>query len=376
MSRLSLVGVSAVLAMMMLAPVAALGQASEAPSSPRTPWGDPDLQGIWNNATLTPLQRPENLADRAFWTAEEAASLGQRTVERNAELLSAPAQRTEAGGNVGAYNNFWMERGTSVLPNMRTSIIVDPEDGRLPALTPEAERRIDSPEARRLAEMRGGQRPVETWEQLDLGDRCLWYRGIPSFPTGYNNNYHIVQTPGMVAILQEHIHDVRFVPLDGRPHVAPEIRQFAGADSEAEAGSIRRKRAGSRRCGAASGRSRRGNSSISTVSLVSRHSVVPLPATTTTTISCRPPAWSRSCRSTSTTYASFRWMGARTSRRRFASSPVIRGAIGTVTPSWWRRPTSTSMRSFGTSTATSAPRCTSSSGSPGSVPIRSVTSSR
>ena len=228
MSRLSLVGVSAVLAMMMLAPVAALGQASEAPSSPRTPWGDPDLQGIWNNATLTPLQRPENLADRAFWTAEEAASLGQRTVERNAELLSAPAQRTEAGGNVGAYNNFWMERGTSVLPNMRTSIIVDPEDGRLPALTPEAERRIDSPEARRLAEMRGGQRPVETWEQLDLGDRCLWYRGIPSFPTGYNNNYHIVQTPGMVAILQEHIHEVRFVPLDGRPHVAPEIRQFAG----------------------------------------------------------------------------------------------------------------------------------------------------
>ena len=227
MSRLSLAVVSVVLAAM-LAPAAAPGQTSEAPSSPRTAWGDPDLQGIWNNATLTPLQRPANLGDQAFWTEEEAAGLSQRTVNRNAELLNAPAQRAEAGGNVGAYNNFWMERGTSVVPTRRTSIIVDPEDGRLPPLTPEAESRMSSPEAGRLARMRGGQLPVETWEQLDLGDRCLWYRGIPSFPTGYNNNYHIVQTPGMVAILQEHIHDTRFVPLDGRPHVTQKIRQFAG----------------------------------------------------------------------------------------------------------------------------------------------------
>ena len=227
MIRLSFAVASVVLAAM-LAPAAAVGQPSEAPSSPRTAWGDPDLQGIWNNATLTPLQRPANLADRAFLTAEEAAGLAQQTVERNAELLSAPARRAEAGGNVGAYNNFWMERGTSVVPTMRTSIIVDPEDGRLPPLTPEAQSRMDSEEARRLARMRGGQEPVETWEQLDLGDRCLWYRGIPSFPTGYNNNYHIVQTPDMVAILQEHIHDTRFIPLDGRPHVTGKIRQFAG----------------------------------------------------------------------------------------------------------------------------------------------------
>ena len=227
MSRLSLAVASVVLAAM-LAPSAAPGQTSEAPSSPRTAWGDPDLQGIWNNATLTPLQRPANLRDQAFWTEEEAAGLSQQTVNRNAELLNAPARLAEAGGNVGAYNNFWMERGTSVVPTRRTSIIVDPEDGRLPPLTPEADSRMNSPEARRLARMRGGQLPVETWEQLDLGDRCLWYRGIPSFPTGYNNNYHIVQTPGMVAILQEHIHDTRFVPLDGRPHVTQKIRQFAG----------------------------------------------------------------------------------------------------------------------------------------------------
>ena len=227
MIRLSFAVASVVLAAM-LAPAAAVGQPSEAPSPPRTAWGDPDLQGIWNNATLTPLQRPANLADRAFLTAEEAAGLAQQTVERNAELLSAPARRAEAGGNVGAYNNFWMERGTSVVPTMRTSIIVDPEDGRLPPLTPAAQSRMDSDEARRIARMRGGQEPVETWEQLDLGDRCLWYRGIPSFPTGYNNNYHIVQTPDMVAILQEHIHDTRFIPLDGRPHVTGKIRQYAG----------------------------------------------------------------------------------------------------------------------------------------------------
>ena len=227
MSRLSLAVVTVALAAM-LAPPAAPAQTPEEPPSLRTAWGDPDLGGIWNNATLTPLQRPANLADRAFLTEEEAAGLSQQTVERNASLLTAPARRTEAGGNVGAYNNFWMERGTSVVPDRRTSIIVDPEDGRLPPLTPEMEARMSSAEARRIARMRGGQEPVETYEQLDLGDRCLWYRGIPSFPTGYNNNYHIVQTPDMVAILQEHIHDTRFIPLDGRPHVTGKIRQYAG----------------------------------------------------------------------------------------------------------------------------------------------------
>ncbi len=180
MSRLSLAVASVVLALM-LAPAAAVGQTSEA-SPARTAWGDPDLQGIWNNATLTPLQRPADLADRAFLTEEEAAGLAQSTVQRNADLLNAPARRTEAGGNVGAYNNFWMERGTSVVPDRRTSIIVDPEDGRLPPLTPEMEARMNSPEAGRLARMRGGQLPVETYEQLDLGDRCLWYRRHPVVP--------------------------------------------------------------------------------------------------------------------------------------------------------------------------------------------------
>ena len=217
--------VAVALGVLALPPVTAQAQTA---TVERTPWGDPDLQGVWNNATLTPFQRPAELADKEFLTEEEAATLEQWTADRNDSLWSAPAQKTEAGGNVGAYNNFWMERGTRVVPTRRTSVIVDPPNGRLPPLTVAASERLTSPEAARLMDVRRGNLPADSWEQLDLGDRCLWYRGIPSFPTGYNNNYHIVQNPEFVAILQEHIHDVRFIPLDGRPHVAGDIRQYAG----------------------------------------------------------------------------------------------------------------------------------------------------
>ena len=208
---------------MALASPAALVQAQEGPA-PRTGWGDPDLQGVWNNATLTPFQRPEELGMQEFLTEEEAAAIAQRNANRNAELLDAPATRTEAGGNVGAYNNFWMERGRAVVPTLRTSVITDPPNGRLPAVTPEVERWLDSEEAAYRAAVRGGDLPADTYEQLDGGDRCLWYRGIPSFPTGYNNNYLIVQNPNFVLILQEHIHDVRYIPLDGRPHLPDSVR--------------------------------------------------------------------------------------------------------------------------------------------------------
>ena len=217
-----------VAALVALASPAALVQAQEGPA-PRTGWGDPDLQGVWNNATLTPFQRPEELGMQEFLTEEEAAAIAQRNANRNAELLDAPATRTEAGGNVGAYNNFWMERGRAVVPTLRTSVITDPPNGRLPAVTPEVERWLDSEEAAYRAAVRGGDLPADTYEQLDGGDRCLWYRGIPSFPTGYNNNYLIVQNPNFVLILQEHIHDVRYIPLDGRPHLPDSVRQFAGS---------------------------------------------------------------------------------------------------------------------------------------------------
>ena len=203
--------------------VPAVGQ-----ESVRTSWGAPDLQGVWDFRSITPLERPEDLADQAFLSAEEAANLEQEAVDRNERLLNEEAQRTEVGGNIGAYNNFWMERGTSVVSTRRTSIITDPTNGRLPSLTTDAHARMTSPEAERLAAVRGGRLPTDSYTQLDGGDRCLWYRGIPSFPTAYNNNYQIVQTPEFVAILQEHIHDVRFIMLDGRPHLTPAIRQFAG----------------------------------------------------------------------------------------------------------------------------------------------------
>ena len=211
----------------MVVSVSALATAQS--STPlRTAWGDPDLGGVWNNSTLTPFQRPERLGDQEFLTEEEAANVEQEAVDRNERLLNEEAQRTEAGGNIGAYNNFWMERGTSVVSTRRTSIITDPTNGRLPSLTTDAYARMTSPEAERLAAVRGGRLPTDSYTQLDGGDRCLWYRGIPSFPTAYNNNYQIVQTPEFVAILQEHIHDVRFIMLDGRPHLTPAIRQFAG----------------------------------------------------------------------------------------------------------------------------------------------------
>ena len=207
-------------------------------ASPRTAWGDPDLQGVWNNSTLTPFQRPESLGDKEFLTEEEAAGIAQAEADRNSALADRPASRTEADptGNVdrgvdgapGSYNNFWMERGTSVVATRRTSVVVDPPNGRLPAVTPETHRRMTSPSAARLADVRGGRLPADSYEQLDLGDRCIWYRGVPSFPTAYNNNYQIAQNPDFVVILQEHIHDVRFIPLDGRPHVPEGIRQYGG----------------------------------------------------------------------------------------------------------------------------------------------------
>ena len=219
----------AAIAALGFAPAAASAQTTEADRpAARTAWGDPDLQGIWNNATLTPFQRPEALGEQEFLTEEEAAAAEQRSAQRNADLWEAPARRTEAGGNVGAYNNFWMERGTTVVPTRRTSMIIDPPNGRLPEVTPDVAAWLASPEADHRWAVRRGNAPADSFEQLDLGDRCIWYRGIPSFPTGYNNNYHILQNPDFVVILQEHIHDVRYIPLDGRPHIPEAIRQYGG----------------------------------------------------------------------------------------------------------------------------------------------------
>ena len=181
----------------------ASGQEQDTEPSPRTAWGDPDLQGIWNNNTITPLQRPAEFADREFLTTEQAAEIERQAVARVAEQNAPSTVRTEplpAGGNVGAYNSYWTEQGTRIVPTGRTSLITDPPNGRLPQLTSEALARITSAENRRIFDAREGLAPAHGPEDMGLSERCLWYRGIPTFPTGYNNNYHIVQNLSLIHI--------------------------------------------------------------------------------------------------------------------------------------------------------------------------------
>ena len=135
-------------AIVALAPVAVAGQTQSTPSDamppPQTAWGQPDLQGVWDFRTITPLERPENLGNQAFLTAEESAELEQEAVDRNSRLdlpSEVRAKPLPAGGEVGAYNNFWMDRGTRVVGDRRTSLIVHPPDGRIPALTAEGQSR-------------------------------------------------------------------------------------------------------------------------------------------------------------------------------------------------------------------------------------------
>ena len=197
---------AAVAVVALLVPLPAAGQAS-------TPWGDPDLQGVWDFRTLTPLERPDELAGKEVFTAEEAAQF-------EAEQLSEIAGRDDAvpADIVGNYNQFWFDRGTTVVGTRRTSRIVDPPNGRLPPLTPEAERRSTSPEARRVTQAGRGIVPPVSWEDLSPGSRCIHHgkAGPPINPGAYNNNMQLFQAPGYVAILNEQIHSVRVIPLAAR----------------------------------------------------------------------------------------------------------------------------------------------------------------
>jgi hypothetical protein len=172
---------------------------------PRTPDGHPDLQGTWDFRTLTPLERPGNLAGKQVLTDEEAAALEQRAAQNRVD-------RAPRAGDPGTYNQFWFDFGTTVLDSKRTSLIVDPADGKLPPLTPPAEKRAaDRAETTR--------RPASGPEDRTLWERCLlgFNSGPPMMPSGYNNNVQLVQTGEYVVILNEMVHDARIVPLDGRP---------------------------------------------------------------------------------------------------------------------------------------------------------------
>ncbi len=197
-----------------------------------TAWGDPDLRGIWDFRTISPLERPEALGDQAILTEEEVADLEQEVVDRNLSLLNRAAERTAAAdqvdrrddGSPGFYNNFWLDRGTRAVDTRRTSLVIDPPNGRLPALTESGQRRADARRAYRQ------EHPSDSWLDRSAADRCIlgFNAGPPLNPGGYNQNLQIFQTPNVVALVTEMVHTVRVVPLDARPSISDEIRQWSG----------------------------------------------------------------------------------------------------------------------------------------------------
>jgi len=187
---------------------------------PRTAGGQPDLEGFWSNATITPLERPDDVNGKATLTAEEAAAYEK--------MVNARENRDRRDGgsaaDVGrAYNEAWYDRGTKVIGTHRTSLIVDPPDGKIPALSAAAQKRVDVAAERRTRVPNGP-------EDRTLQERCLnWVTaGPPMLPSAYNNIYQIVQTKEFVAIVNEMVHDTRIIPMDGRPHASPGIRQWLG----------------------------------------------------------------------------------------------------------------------------------------------------
>ena len=205
------------IAMVALAAVTVVGQsATTAARTPlRTPWGDPDLQGVWSIATITPLERPSTLADKQVLTEQEAAEL-----ENERRTTGNQDRRDGAGTDADvarAYNDFWWDRGTKVVSTRQSSLVVDPPDGRVPPLTPAGQTRATA----------RARRGYDSWEDRSLWERCITL-GLPMVPGPYNNNYQILQTPGYVVILHEMIHDARIIPLDGRPHVGQNVRQWFG----------------------------------------------------------------------------------------------------------------------------------------------------
>ena len=204
--------------------------------TPRLPDGRPDLQGVWDFQSLTPLQRPED-QDKAVLTAEEIAAVEAAAAENNAAANAPSEVRDEplpVGGNVGGYNRYWVDQDASVVDDGRTSLIVDPPTGRLPALQPG----VDLIELS-LGEDRPGTRPVraraagigaDSYEDRGLAERCLlgFNSGPPIVPAGYNQNIQIFQTSDHLVVLNEMVHDARIVPLDGRGHLPEGVRQWMG----------------------------------------------------------------------------------------------------------------------------------------------------
>ena len=211
-----------VLVTLVLAAMSVAGQTTPSDTArrhaavPQTSWGDPDLQGIWSSSGATPMERPDEYQGREMLSDEEVALIRSETAARDEQLGLAAARRTEAGGNVGAYNNLWMERGART---DRTSMLVDPSDGRFPPLT-------SAGELARTSQPRG----YDSWEDRHIWERCVTRGGMPNamFPRSYNNNMQIFQAAGYVVMLLEQVHEVRIVPLDDRQPLPGNIGQWNG----------------------------------------------------------------------------------------------------------------------------------------------------
>ena len=177
-----------------------------------TPWGDPDLQGMWDYRTMTPLQRPRALADKAVLTEEEAAAYRAAELESRADYDALPT----------VHAKFWLDYGTELTDDRRTSLVVDPPDGRVPPRTALAETR---------AQARGMRRQqTHAIQDRSITERCIlgFNAGPPMNPGAYNNNVLVLQIPGFVILHNEMVHEVRVIPLDGRPHLPESIRQWRG----------------------------------------------------------------------------------------------------------------------------------------------------
>ncbi len=219
--------ITAVALLTMTAP-AAVAQSGESPAPMRTPDGQPDISGLFTFRTLTPLQRPVALAEKDVLEAEEAAQFvaAERT-RLNRDLFDPESGAPSAGyqsreeGGVLSYNEFWYERGIELTSDKRTSLVVDPPDGRIPYT-----REFNETNVIRRLNLRNGF--ADHYTDRSLGDRCLMgsNSGPPMRPGSYNNNVLILQVPGYITISNEHIHNTRIIPITDQPH--GDIRQWVG----------------------------------------------------------------------------------------------------------------------------------------------------